>query len=756
MHKNLLLSLLGFLFLFSAIPAQAQWMNVPPTVAPNPPLECNNVTVNLDWTLGCINWTVNGYAHTVTPDTVFIDIDITGSPICFGALSFFNHTETVGNIPAGTYTLKIRSNVSGVMASMGTYPLVIGSCCSVDASFASNTNQLQVCPGGSLTFHATDTSLLSYNWTLDGAPVGTGLQTVQTFNQPGTYSLSLETSDGSCTDSTVQTIVVAEPILSLSSVDESCPGFGDGSINLQVSAGLPPYTYTWSNGANSQDISLLSAGTYIVNVQDSLGCSATDTATLVSGIPVTANFTSSATLICAGDSIAFTNTSSGATMSRWYVNGSLVIQTASPTLPFAVGGSYSVSLISENTTCQDTAVAMIVVSDPPFLSGMTVEETCLNSADGSIDLMVSGGIAPYSYSWSNGAITEDLPQLGTGIYTVIVADSLGCSESQTFQVSQGPGITASYTFSDSTAICEGTTVAFANSSSGGSSLNWFNNGQAFSQMPTPSLSFPVAGTYTIKLVIADNLCTDSTELAFTVSTAPSLTSTLSNVVCPDDRNGAIDLSLTGGSLPFEFDWNHGPASEDLSGLDKGTYIVNITDGVGCVVRDTFELVTLGGLTAGFSHIVGGPSVQLTDLSDTTAVSWEWDFGDGNTSNSQSPLHTYSVFGAYDVCLRVTDAFGCQDSICERVSISTGIDPEQLFPLTLYPNPTKDQVVISLPHTYGKPLSIEVFDALGRRVLEKRITAQPEMSISLGSLSPGVYQVLVSTENRYYQAKLIKE
>ncbi|MEL7530497.1 MAG: PKD domain-containing protein, partial [Bacteroidota bacterium] len=295
-----------------------------------------------------------------------------------------------------------------------------------------------------------------------------------------------------------------------------------------------------------------------------------------------------------------------------------------------------------------------------------------------------------------------------------------------------------------------------NTSSAATSLSWSNNGQVFSSMGNPTQLFDSAGVFLIQLAIDDGVCTDTSELSFTVTAAPNVGETLSDPVCPGDMNGMIDLNLNGGVMPFSYTWSNGEITEDISGLDSGQYSIQITDGVGCVVEDTFNLNLLGGLTAAFSITTGGSYVQLDDLTDSTAVSWAWDFGDGNTSNDQNPLHQYAFFGNYTVCLIATDGFGCTDTICQEASISTAIERNRLLPLEIFPNPTSDQVQLSLPASLNAQLDISVYDAQGKLVLQTERSAQPEITLDIQSLASGLYTILLSDGESYFQGKLLKK
>jgi len=144
-----------------------------------------------------------------------------------------------------------------------------------------------------------------------------------------------------------------------SKIDTGCGANCTGSINITPYGGAAPYTYVWNNNATSQNLSNLCAGTYEVEVTDALGCSQTESVTIVSN---------------------------GATIT---------------------------------------------------IAETIVNESCDNSCDGSITTAISGGTAPYTYSWNNGSSNANLSNVCDGTYNLIVTDNAGCSTTKAITVAAG-------------------------------------------------------------------------------------------------------------------------------------------------------------------------------------------------------------------------------------------------------------------------------------------------------------------------------
>ena len=233
---------------------------------------------------------------------------------------------------------------------------------------------------------------------------------------------------------TMDTIQLTNPaplnVASLQTAPPSSCNASDGWIKVSAGGGIPPYTYSWSNGANGDSIGNLSDGTYIVTITDSVGCSMQDTITLqgpgapqVSGVSVRPP-------TCNGDStgiVIVTVTGGTPPYTHNWSNGTT---TTSDTLIGIPAGTY-VDTIIDATGCM--TLVSVEVNEPPQMD-VTVQTNSPSSCsaqDGMAVAIPSGGIPPYSYSWSNGTTDDTLQGIGPGVYSVIVTDSLGCTDSAT-------------------------------------------------------------------------------------------------------------------------------------------------------------------------------------------------------------------------------------------------------------------------------------------------------------------------------------
>ena len=241
----------------------------------------------------------------------------------------------------------------------------------------------------------------------------------------GTYTVTITDANG-CTANASGDVVGSASTFTGSTVvtNVACTGGSTGVVDLTVAGGTAPYTFLWSNGATTEDVNGLTAGTYTVIINDAGGCIAnasgivTEPALALSGATVVTDV-----LCFGGTSGAVDLTVTGGTGPYTFLwsNGA-----TTEDLTNVAAGNYTVT-ITDAGGC--TANASGNISQPAAsLAGSTVitNVLCNGSATGAVDLNPSGGIAPYTFLWSNSETTEDISGVIAGSYSVKVTDANGC------------------------------------------------------------------------------------------------------------------------------------------------------------------------------------------------------------------------------------------------------------------------------------------------------------------------------------------
>lgn len=590
-----------------------------------------------------------------------VDLEVQGgtAPLSF-AWSNGSTSEDLINLNAGNYDVTV-TDANGCQITVNTIvnndPGTLGVVNTVvtDETCGNGAGAIDLIITGG-------TSPISYNWNSGQTTEDINGLSVGTYDVTVTDNAGCQTTANAVVNNQAGTLNVTVGAV----VNEIC-GNGAGSIDLTVTGGTAPYTFNWSNGATTEDLSGLSAGTYDATITDDNGCSVTTGSIAVGngaggmtlGTPVIADETCGNT----NGSIDITVNGGTAPLSFTWSHG--------PTTEDVSGlaaGTYDVTVTDVNGCARNGSY--IVNNDPGTLAidgAAVTDETCGNGT-GGIDLTVSGGTAPYTYNWNNGPTTEDQTGLSAGTYDVTVTDANGCQvSSPSYAVNNGSGSFTLVGITPTDETCGDGTGAIDLNLSGGQvpiTYNWSNGAT------TEDLTGLSAGVYT-------GSATDGNGCVINFSA--TVQNDAGNLIFDDvtvtdatcgNNNGAIDLTISGGSAPYNFLWSNGATTEDVSGLSAGNYTVSITDAGGCTASQQIAVGNGGGSPAITSISIGDEvcsnnsgSVNITVTGGAAPYTYAW--SNGATTQDIAGL----VAGTYDVT--VTDANGCTVQTSATVNNNTG-------------------------------------------------------------------------------------
>jgi hypothetical protein len=291
----------------------------------------------------------------------------------------------------------------------------------------------------------------AYTYTWNTSPT----QTTQTASTliAGIYTV-IVTDQNTCSTTANATITAPAAILSASSVlaNETCNQLDNGLIDVSVSGGTSPYTYIWSNGANTQDLNPLSAGTYVVTITDNNGC------TTILSQTITQPSLLAATITPTNETC---NELNNGTATVNVIGGSVPIaylwSTSATTVSIGSlsAGSYSVT-VTDNNGCTASATTLITQPDVLTINAPIVtNESCSAANNGSIAASVSGGTTAYTYTWSSGGgNVSTITNLDAGTYSLTVTDINSCATT-VLGIVLGSSPTPSISVANSTSICAG-------------------------------------------------------------------------------------------------------------------------------------------------------------------------------------------------------------------------------------------------------------------------------------------------------------
>ncbi|KUG09048.1 hypothetical protein ASU33_19685 [Solirubrum puertoriconensis] len=489
------------------------------------------------------------------------------------------------------------------------------------------------------------------------ATAGSGAfsETIQGLTGGTTYYVRAYATNaqGTAYGSTLSFTTVAALGTTTSQVNVSCNGGSNGSATVNVSGGVTPYAYSWSpSGGTAATATGLRAGSYTVTISDAGGASITRSFTILqppSFMISTAQFNVS----CPGGS-----------------NGAAAVSVSGGTAPYTYSwspsggtghtasnrpaGTYTVTITDANGC---TTTRSFTITQPSALSASTVvtNVACFGGNNGAINLTPSGGTAPYTFNWGGGVTTEDRTGLSAGTYTVVITDANGCQFSHSATVGQPTSPISGTTVVRNVACFGGSNGSINLTPTGGTGPYTYNWGS----VSTEDRTSLVAGTYTVTITDA-NGCTGTVSATVTQPPAPvSGTTVVTNIACFGGSTGSINLTPTGGTPPYTFNWGSSVTTEDRTGLPAGNYLVVITDANSCTGTVTATVTQpAAALTATLfsqTHVscnggaTGAATVSVTGGTAPYTYSWS---PSGGTAATASNL----TAGTYTVT--VTDANGC--------------------------------------------------------------------------------------------------
>ena len=485
---------------------------------------------------------------------------------------------------------------------------------------------------------------LSYKWS-SGATVASvfglpdGFYTVTVTNAKGCTTTGSSWVEGG---GNLQTeLEIVSPVL--------CHG-GAGHLRLNFLIGEPPYSYLWSNGNTTSEITAATAGGYGVTVSDASGCMRIHQIFLPEPTELSSLGTA-AIHACPGESngtAIFTGAFQGTPPYTFiWSNGATTNQINN--LP---AGVYPLTLTDANG-CMLRDTAVVIENIAPTFSATQEDISCAGAANGSVTLNVTGGTPTVSYLWSNGATTGNISGLQPGQYDMVILYAGGmCSEDLSFQITEPAPLQTDFA-AVTPVSCAGLQDGSVNLSFSGGTAPYkylWSNGQQ-----TEDLAGADAGTYSVTLTDANQCTLAKTFLIDEPLPIILADTTITHVTCHSQQTGAINTIFTGGTTPYQFLWSNGAQTGSLAGVGAGTYSVTLSDSRQCAYPAVFQISEPPALS--LATTATSDTCQQADASVTTIagggsppLSFLWT--NGQTTGTLNGLSA----GNYGVT--VTDANGC--------------------------------------------------------------------------------------------------
>ncbi|MFN4256993.1 MAG: HYR domain-containing protein, partial [Saprospiraceae bacterium] len=569
---------------------------------------------------------------------------------------------------AGIYTLTVRSTTNGCATT-------------ATATVASNTAQpsASASAAGVLTCSVTSAQLsgssatpgATFSWTGPGG-FSSNLQN-PTATAPGTYVLTVRDPLNGCS-ATATAAVSQNIVFPAASATGSALTCTNATGQISASTNVPNATFSWSGpnsfGTHTASATVNVGGIYTVIITNPVnGCTNSAFANVVENrTPPVADAGDDRRLNCHASIIQIQGLASsvGANFSyQWTTLTGNILSGANTLSPrFNAPGTYYLKITNTQNGCTAEDEMDVFLSLPVTAAAAQVNSvSCFGTPTGSAKATPGGGLAPYTYKWSNNAVSANVGGLVAGVYTVTVTDADGCTASSSTTIAQPTALQATATATPQTqmGVNNGTATVVPTGGTSPYSVAWSNT------QTTTTISNLAPGNYTVTVTDAKN-CT----IARTANVSP-LNCTLSGTVgitpvsCTGGSNGSATVSLNGANGTITYAWSSGAQTATATNLAAGFYTVTATDAAGCrVVLDAqllepqaINLSVVSKTDVGCPDVAGG-AITIGAAGGTSPYMSTWSNGQtGVTLNNLMP-------GTYTVT--VTDAKGCTQTLAQQIAV----------------------------------------------------------------------------------------
>lgn len=516
----------------------------------------------------------------------------------------------------------------------------------------------------------------TYLWT-PAPPIGQGTAQADSLCA-GTWNVLITDSVG-CSLSLDVLLLEPQPVTAAGVITPiTCHGSCDGAIVVTPSGGSGSFTYAWQPpppvGQGTGSVSQLCPGDWSVTITDGHGCDTTYTFTVTDPPQLVATITTVDNICygdCSGEAHVLIAGGQGPYTNVWTdINGNPLAQNDTSLFDLCAGG-YQL-LVTDLNGCTIQQVFSIGQGNPIMAALVFQGETCQGPCDATASVSPSGGNGVFTVTWTdpNGnvfATGNTLNGACAGNWTVNVADSAGCDTTIAFTLLPYTPIAPNATVTpiSCNGSCDASIVLAPAGGIGTLTYAWVPvppNGDG-----TASATGLCPNTWSVTITDAAGC---DTTVSFTITDPPAITIVVDAVAdasCATAADGAISTTVGGGTPGLTIAWT-GPggfnaATDDITGLLPGAYVITVTDAHGCSLQQPVNVGALSTVHADAGpdmvHCQGAPLV-LDGSASQGATGYTWSDAQGNTLGNNVTLDLGSpAAGSYTFILTASDG-PCSD------------------------------------------------------------------------------------------------
>ena len=445
--------------------------------------------------------------------------------------------------------------------------------------------------------------------------------------------------------------------------DNSCFGDQLGSVSVNASGGTGLLQFNWSDSdgfsSTNQDIFNLAAGTYHLNITDENNCSL-DTIFKINQPDSLVITSSKQDVSCFNFSDGVIDLTIFGGVQPYITSWNTIISDSNYVNSLSIGNY--IYLVTDSNNCFVTDTILVEQPEQIIIDGIVQDVLCHGYSSGSIDVSVSGGIPSYVFEWSNSESSENLDEIGAGIYSLLLTDANNCQQNRIFTISE-PLFPITSNIVGNDVLCNGDNTGSASLSiTGGTQPYQYVWSNAENTQQIFNLT---ADIYEISIV-DDNGCDTTNSITIAQNEIITINSQVEDVKCFGELNGKINiLSTNGGVLPFTYLYSNGETTDDIV-VSEGDYSLAITDAVNCTFFFNFTVEEPDALSSTITKInidcfgSNNGSIDFVASGGTQPYNYLWSNNETTQDISGLSNGTYSV--------DLTDDNGCslsnQESIFE--------------------------------------------------------------------------------------------
>jgi hypothetical protein len=335
--------------------------------------------------------------------------------------------------------------------------------------------------------------------------------------------------------------------------------------------------------------------------------------------------------------------------------------------------------------------------------------------------------------------------LSAGLYSCAITDGNGCSLTETFSITE-PNLLAA-TSSATSISCNGGTSTVTVIASGGTTP--YSGDGTFTE---------TAGTYSFTVTDA-NGCSATTTVSITEPTvlSASVTGTTNPSAC-GGTDGAIDITISGGTSAYTFLWNNSATTEDLTGIAAGSYSCTITDANGCTTSTSASINDPNAPTVTLNlpmDTACGSFPGLINLSGGSPSGGTWS-GTGVSGSTFDPFA--AGVGNHFISYTYTDISGCTGSATDSIYVDVCIGIESVTTNSewnLFPNPTNGELTITSSGNETGSVLIEIYSTDGKLIASENKASEKTIHLNLTDKPVGTYFVRITGNKTVSTYRVIK-